>query len=407
MSNVYIIHICGHNICMEYVKGKPYFIRDGSSMAYPYLCRDISCDTLIIGGGINGAIANHYLSQTHDVVLVERSRIGYGCTSCATALLEYQLDDFASALSSTMSDDDIVACYRLGLHAIDEIERFIHTHGNHCHFYRRPTLIYSQDDKYASDIRDECAFRIQHGFQCEYIDRAHNPFYFDIACGLYCERGGAEVDPYFFTQQLIQCSANQSHIYENTEISNISRSDNGYTCTTRYGNIITCRNVVLATGFDFEHIDTDLCTRYISYSIVTQPLPELMWYRRALLQDCLDPYHYMRTLPDGRIIFGGEDTPMSDTIDAKKADKQYAKLLSQLQALFPDTDIVAEYKFCGAFGTTDNNMGIIGRYDDGVYYFISCGANGIINAMRGVHTLQHLLDGQSDEYADIFAPHRE
>lgn len=65
-------------------------------------------DLLIIGGGIDGAIANFYLSQKYDVVLVDKGRLGLGCTSCATALLEYQPDDFAGDLLEVMSADDIV-----------------------------------------------------------------------------------------------------------------------------------------------------------------------------------------------------------------------------------------------------------------------------------------------------------
>lgn len=84
---------------MEYVKGTPYFCKsDQKIRPYPYLNRDICCDILIVGGGINGAIANYFLCKDNDVVLVEKSRLGHACTSCATALLEYQLDDFAENL---------------------------------------------------------------------------------------------------------------------------------------------------------------------------------------------------------------------------------------------------------------------------------------------------------------------
>lgn len=100
-------------------------------------------DLLVIGGGIDGAIANFYLSQNYDVVLVDKSRLGLGCTSCATALLEYQLDDFAGDLLEVMSSDEIVKAYRLGLDAVDKIEKFITMFDNHCDFARRPTFLYS------------------------------------------------------------------------------------------------------------------------------------------------------------------------------------------------------------------------------------------------------------------------
>ena len=49
---------------MEYVKGSPYFCDTQKRLKqYPYLDKDESCEILIIGGGIDGAIANFYLSK--------------------------------------------------------------------------------------------------------------------------------------------------------------------------------------------------------------------------------------------------------------------------------------------------------------------------------------------------------
>ena len=79
---------------------------------------------LIIGGGICGAIANYYLSPFYNVTLVDKSRFGSGCTSCATVLLEYQLDDYAENLSKIMSEDEIINVYRKGLESINQIETF-------------------------------------------------------------------------------------------------------------------------------------------------------------------------------------------------------------------------------------------------------------------------------------------
>lgn len=58
---------------MEYVKGRPYFcdVKDRIKQ-YPYVDKDISTDVLIIGGGIDGAIANFYLSQKFECCLVDK-----------------------------------------------------------------------------------------------------------------------------------------------------------------------------------------------------------------------------------------------------------------------------------------------------------------------------------------------
>ena len=50
---------------MEYVKGSPFFCQGEKIKRYPYLNKDASCEVLIIGGGIVGAIANFYISQKY------------------------------------------------------------------------------------------------------------------------------------------------------------------------------------------------------------------------------------------------------------------------------------------------------------------------------------------------------
>lgn len=65
-----------------------------------------------------------------------------------------------------------------------------------------------------------------------------------------------------------------------------------------------------------------------------------------------------------------------------------------------------DYKFCGAFGTTNNNMGLIGKSptDPNLLYFISCGANGIINAMNGINLIIDIIENKPNKLQNIFNP---
>lgn len=94
---------------MKLLKGNPYFCNvDEKIKDYPYLNKDINCEILIVGGGINGIILNNFLCEKKNVVLVDKGRLAFICTSCATALLEYQLDDFAEDLKNILTEEQIV-----------------------------------------------------------------------------------------------------------------------------------------------------------------------------------------------------------------------------------------------------------------------------------------------------------
>ena len=396
---------------MEFLSGERYFYSNNKKLKkYSYLNKNINCDILIIGGGINGAILNYHLSKKYDVVLVEKSRIGANLTSMATALLEYQLDSFKTDLESNLTTDEIVSCYKLGLNSIDKIEKLVKKLKNTCHFNKRPTLIFSNSEKDKKEMYEEYIFRKNNGFDCEFITKDNNPFNFELNSGILCNNGGAEFDPYLFTKMMIQNSNNQNRIFENTEIIEINKCTNGYICKCKYGETIFCREVVLATGFNFGLTNANICTRFISYSIVTNKLKEITIQNNTLIQDFISPYHYLRKLPDERLIFGGEDTKIKDKIDVKKANDKYQNLLKILQNMFPNfkEKIKIEYCFCGAFGMTENNMGLIGRDNNGIINFLSCGANGIINAFKGVEIVENLLKNIPTKiYENIFSPLRE
>lgn len=396
---------------MEFLSGERYFYSINKKLKkYSYLNKNINCDILIIGGGINGAILNYHLSKKYDVVLVEKSRIGANLTSMATALLEYQLDSFKTDLESNLTTDEIVSCYKLGLNSIDKIEKIVKKLKNTCHFNKRPTLIFSNSEKDKKEMYEEYLFRKNNGFDCEFITKENNPFNFELNSGILCNNGGAEFDPYLFTKMMIQNSNNQNRIFENTEIIEINKCTNGYICKCKYGETIFCREVILATGFDFGLTNANICTRFISYSIVTNKLKEITIQNNTLIQDFISPYHYLRKLPDERLIFGGEDTKIKDKINVKKANDKYQNLLKILQNMFPNfkEKIKIEYCFCGAFGMTENNMGLIGRDNNGIINFLSCGANGIINAFKGVEIIENLLKNIPTKiYENIFSPLRE
>ena len=179
---------------MEQVKGTPYFCNNVKKIKqYPYLEQNINCNILIIGGGIDGAIANYYLSKKYNVVLVEENRIGYQCTSCATALLEYQLDDFASDLTEVMTEQEIATIYQKGLYSIRKINDFIKQYGNHCDFYVRDTLVYSTKKKDIKSFEEEFKFRKKYNLDVELLDETQKDFPFsDFKVGLFCKNGGAE-----------------------------------------------------------------------------------------------------------------------------------------------------------------------------------------------------------------------
>lgn len=97
----------------------------------------------------------------------------------------------------------------------------------------------------------------------------------------------------------------------------------------------------------------------------------------------------------------------------RQEHQKYQKLIETLYKMLPflkteNGDDLIEYKFCGYFGWTDNNLGLIGKSkEDGIYNLISCGANGIINAFAGTEILLDLFENRDNPLIPLFCPLRD
>lgn len=398
----------------EFVKGSPYFTDITNQVnQHKYLNKDIECDVLVIGGGISGVITAYNFSKENlKVVLIDKSQIGKTSTSVATALLEYQLDEHAEALRPYLSQDEIIEAYNLGKSAISEIEEFIKEHGNHCYFSKRPTFVYSDKKSEIEEIYEECIFREKNRLSAKFFDEKNNPFPFSIKAGIYAEDGGAEFNPYLYTQQLLkEGKKNGLIIYENTECLKIEHQPNKVIAHLKFDKKIVAKKAVICTGYDTYFSDGNSLSKfYTSYSIVTEPIKDFSWHNRTLLHDNSDPYHYIRLTHDNRVIIGGEDTRLYCKIDKAKAEKKYKKLHKHLIKLFPELENVnIDYKFCGVFGTTLNNLGIVGFKQErpNIYYNLGYGANGIINSTYASKMLVDLYNGIEHPYLYLFSPDRK
>jgi hypothetical protein len=345
--------------------------------------------------------------------VVDKNCAGICSTSSATSLLEYQLDEHADAIKKYLSKEEAVAAYRLGLGAINDIASFVKTYGNRCHFSKRPTLVYTQKKSDENELMREYKFRKDNGFRTKIINNNNNPFPFDIECDIYCEDGGAEFNSYLFCKQMLQqAQKHGAKIYEHTEVVKIEYEPQITTVFTNYNISIKCKKVICATGYNTSlFAEKELCDLFTSFTIVTSPLKNFTWHKKTLLHDNGDPYHYIRLSPDNRLIIGGEDTKLSKQINPTQAEEKYKLLENYLLTLFPNlkNTYTLDYKFCGAFGTTLNNLSVIGPcgVHPNLWFMLGYGANGIINSVFGAQMLRDLYFNKEHPYLYLFSSSRK
>lgn len=397
-----------------YVKGECIFVKENKNIRqFNYLTEDIECDVLVVGGGVTGSIAGYYFSKNNvDTVIIEKSRVGHCSTSITTSLLQYELDDNAGELISVLSEESIVKAYRLGLLAIDEIEKFSLEHQNDFSFKRGDSLLYTSKKDEIAQMLDEYNFRKKNGFDVEYISPDNNSFGFDIKAAVLSKNGAAVIDPYRFTHSLIKAGCEKGmRIYENTEAVKVRYFEDYAEVETVFGYRIKCKKLVAATGYNTKlFTDRNFGNKYTTFNIATKPIENLKpIIKEVVVRDNCDPYHYFRATNDNKLILGGEDISFQPDIENESlCNKSYEKLKQMLSSLFPEAKAEIEYEYCGAFATTKDNLGFIGEDPDNrkLWYCLGYGANGILFAILGGLFLSKLYLGEEDKNMNLFKPDR-
>ncbi|MGL6107342.1 NAD(P)/FAD-dependent oxidoreductase [Romboutsia sp.] len=396
---------------IQYVQGKPLFTTiNKDKKQYSYLAENLETDVCIIGGGVTGAIASYYFSKNNiKTVLLEKKRIAHLSTSVTTSLLQYELDDNLSELQEYTTIENSLKAYNLGIKALKEIEDFIDAYENKCDYKKRDTLLYTSKKNEINSIKIEYDLRKENGLGVEYIDENTNKFSFDLKAGIISKNGGAEIDPYKYTNQLLEVSYSMgSKIYENTEVIEINHYDDYIDVITEFGCKVKAKKVIVATGYNTSlFTNKNFATKTTTFNVVTKPVSNFDgWVDKILIRDNCDPYNYLRTTIDNRLIIGGEDVSFIPGIfDENLANKKYDILENRLKSMFKYiNNIEIDFKYCGTFASTPDNLGFVGpdKKHKNLWYLLGYGANGILFAILGAMMLSDLYNNIPNKDINLF-----
>jgi len=124
-----------------------------------------------------------------------------------------------------------------------------------------------------------------------------------------------------------------------------------------------------------------------------------------MIWEAADPYLYLRTTPDGRVICGGEDEAFSD--EAKRdalLPRKTRTLQRKLGRLMPSLDTTIEFAWTGLFGQSATGLPTIGQVPDlpNCWVALGYGGNGITYSRIAADVIAGALIGRPDMDADLY-----
>ncbi len=118
---------------------------------------DRTCDVVVIGGGITGALCAFALAEAGvSVTVLDKRHPGLGSTSASTALLQYELDEPLMKLAKKVWDAAHKGCYLAALSGVRAINRICGELRTDVGFHERPTLYFASSAKDAKLFAKDC-----------------------------------------------------------------------------------------------------------------------------------------------------------------------------------------------------------------------------------------------------------
>lgn len=373
------------------------------------LTKDIRTDVLVVGMGISGAMASEALaSDGLSVTVVDRRGAMKGSTAATTALVSFEIDQPLSLLADKIGRTNAERAWARSRLAIDNLRARIADLSIECDLKERPSLYLSGSVLDKDGLRAEVDARRSAGLWCKFLRSSElKGEYGAIGSGAILSQGNLALNPGKLCGGLLKAAAaKRARLYAPVEVTVLHRDGRRIQAATRKGPSIDAGAVVLATGYELLSQAPAKGHRIIStWAIATKP-GQPMWKDDALIWEASDPYLYLRTTSDGRIICGGEDEDFSDeaTRDALIPSKS-SSLAQKLAKLVPDVDPTPAFCWTGSFGTTANGLPIIGRLPrrGPLYTVMGFGGNGITYSQIASEILRGELTGQRDCDAKLFS----
>lgn len=370
---------------------------------------DTQSDVVIIGAGISGAMQADALSEAgFSVLVVDRRGPVRGSTPASTALLQYEIDQPLTKLTRQIGEDAAVRAWRRSRLAVDSLAARIGALSI-APVTRRASLYLAGNVLDADGLAREGEARRHAGLETALLDAATLKERFGI------ERPAAllgydnlEADPVQLATGFLRAAISRNaRLAWPVEIVDIDAKPRSVSLRTKDGHRIRCRHLVFCTGYELPFGEMSKGHTVLStWALATVPQKRRLWADCCFIWEASDPYLYLRTTRDGRIICGGED---EDFVDEDKRDalieRKVEVLRRKLGKLLPGVSTEVDYAWTGTFGASTTGLPTIGPMPDlrNCWTVMGFGGNGITYSRIGAEIVRAGLLGKGDPDGELYA----
>ena len=397
---------------MDLKSNEPFWlVKNGILNSYPSLKETVECEVLVIGGGITGSlIAHQMVKDGYETVLIDRREIGNGSTSATTSMLQYEIDVPLYELIDQIGEEGAVKAYKACSQSIEDLDKITQELNSEAGFERKESLYYASKKKDVSWLKKEFEARKNAGFNIKWIEKEEilERYEFENTFGGILSSQGASVDAFHLAHELLEYNSKKGlRVYDKTEMDSVEIKKGFNLVTTKTGQKIKAQKIIYAIGYESAHLIkekfVDLKSTFAMVSEIDEKGSEKL--NNTLFWNTSDPYLYMRTTSDGRVLIGGGDEDFRDP-EKRDAmiDKKEKEILRDLKDLLPNYHFYTDFTWAGTFGETKDGLPYIGEHKDfpNSYFVLGFGGNGITFSVTGMEMASAFMKNKNHPLTEYF-----
>ena len=306
--------------------------------------------------------------------------------------------------------ENAVSAYHASLQSIQDVEQVLKLTKVEAGFSNVSSIFLASDYKGLKLIEEEYALRQKYSLPVRILDNMQLEATHNIkGLGALKNNEAAQMDCYNGTVGILQYHLQHSELqlFSHTEITGYNESANGYTLATDNGHTIDCNYLIVAAGFEAgQFLPRNLMQLSSTYALVSDPVDEgQLWPERCLVWETAQPYFYMRTTQDNRMMIGGADEPFKDPDRRDKLLREKVKVLEgKFKELYPDIPFNTDMAWCGTFSSTKDGLPYIGAWPGKprMLFALGYGGNGITFSMIAAQVIRNVIQGNKDPRMKLF-----
>lgn len=388
---------------MDLLSCCPYWpLKDGLPASYPPLERDVSCEVAIIGAGITGALMAWHLAEAGiDTIVLDRREAAHGSTAGSTALLQYEIDLPLHQLARRIGPVRARLAYHDCLGAVHRLGRLTKKLRIDCGFESTGSLQLARSRAHVGPLHREFLARQAAGFEVEWWSRGELARRSSLPqpAALFSKAPQAgQVDAYAFAYGLLAAAKKRgAAVHDRTTVMRHRTTPRGIELVTDRGVRVRARWLVVASGYEVDRFLPDrVMTLHSTFALASEPVTTCPGWPggQPVIWETGDPYLYLRTTPDHRIIMGGYDEPFRDPVARDRLlGRKVAALRRRFGQLFPRITLEVATAWAGTFGKTDDGLPFIGEHPavPRTWFALGYGGNGITYSLLAAELFRERL----------------